>query len=140
MMELNLAKLQTCIVPTVAYYKKISPQILLTICSYYVSQRSYEIIFYELFLCGHCFVQYGLSLHFLPILLVKLGFRLSIFQFFMFLFLCVLFLYLSSFALCFEFNVLIDLITQYSQSGNKINHVLFSLFSLYLETVTGGVL
>ena len=45
------------------------------------------------------------SLHFLPILLVKLGFRLSMFQFFVFLF-----LYLCSFALCFELNVLIDFI------------------------------
>ena len=43
-----------------------------------------------------------------------------------------LLLYLCSFAICFEFNVLIDLITWYSQSGNKINHVLFKfVFTLF---------
>ena len=43
-----------------------------------------------------------------------------------------LLLYLCSFAICFEFNVLIDLITWYSQSGNKINHVLFTfVFTLF---------
>ena len=74
-----------------------------------------------------CSVRVYKSLHFLPILLVKLGFRLSMFQFFVFLF-----LYLRSFALSFEFNVLIDLITWYSQSGNKINHVLFKfVFTLF---------
>ena len=74
-----------------------------------------------------CSVQVYKSLHFLPILLVKLGFCLSMFQFFVFLF-----LYLCSFVLSFEFNVLIDLITWYSQSGNKINHVLFKfVFTLF---------
>ena len=42
------------------------------------------------------------------------------------------FLYLCSFALSFEFDVLIDLITWYSQSGNKINNVLFKfVFTLF---------
>ena len=61
-----------------------------------------------------CSVRVYKGLHFLSILLVKLGFRLSMFYFFVFLF-----LHLCSFALCFEFNVLIDLITWYSQSGNQ---------------------
>ena len=51
-----------------------------------------------------------------------------------------LFLYLCSFAVSFEFNVLKDLIRWYSQSGNKINHVLCNLFSLYSEAATEGVL
>ena len=37
-----------------------------------------------------------------------------------------MFLYLRSFTLAFEFNVLIDLITWHSQSGNKIDHVLLN--------------
>ena len=51
----------------------------------------------------------------------------------MFLFFYVfLFLYLCSFALCFEFNVLINLITWYSQSGNTMNGVLFKfVFTLF---------
>ena len=43
-----------------------------------------------------------------------------------------LFLYLCSFGLSLEFNVSIDLITWYSQSGNNINHVLFNfVFTLF---------
>ena len=43
-----------------------------------------------------------------------------------------LLLYLCSFAICFEFIVLIDLIAWYSQSGNKTNHVLFTfVFTLF---------
>ena len=49
------------------------------------------------------------------------------FSFSCFCFSMFLFLYLCSFA-SFQFNVLIDLITWYSQSRNKINHVLFTLF------------
>ena len=79
-----------------------------------------------------CLVRVYKSLHFLPILLVKLGF---VFLSFSFSCICIsvfLFLYLCSFALSFEFNVLIDLITWYSQSGSIINHVLFKfVFTLF---------
>ena len=74
-----------------------------------------------------CSLRVYKSLYFLPILLIKLDFPLSMFQFFVFLFLI-----LRSFALSFEFIVLIDLITWYSQSGNKINHVLYKfVFTLF---------
>ena len=53
------------------------------------------------FFCSYS-VQVYTSLHFLPILLVKLGFHLSMFWFFLFLY---LWLSIFSFALCFEFNV-----------------------------------
>ena len=49
-----------------------------------------------------CSVRVYISLHFLPMILVKLVFHLSVFQFFVFLYLWVL---IFSFALCFEFNV-----------------------------------
>ena len=50
----------------------------------------------------------------------------------MFLFLFVSVSVFCSFALSFEFNVLRDLITWYSQSDNKINHVLFKfVFTLF---------
>ena len=45
----------------------------------------YEIVFYALFACGHYSVQVYINLHFLPILLIKPGLRLSVFWFFMFL-------------------------------------------------------
>ena len=67
------------------------------------------------------------SLHFPPILLVKLGFCLFMFQFILFLL-----LYLCSFAIYFEFNIITDLIKQYIQSGNKINYVFFTfVFTLF---------
>ena len=50
-----------------------------------------------------CSVRAYVSLHFLPILLVKLDFRLSVFWFFMFLFLWILFFIFS--VQCFESNV-----------------------------------
>ena len=79
-----------------------------------------------------CTVRLYKSLHFLPILLVKLGFVFLYFSFSCFCISVFLFLYLCSFALSFEFNVLIDLITWYSQSGNIINHVLFKfVFTLF---------
>ena len=68
--------------------------------------------------------------------LVKLGFRLSMLQFFVFLFVCVsaavsLQFCIQLIHLSFEFNVIINLITQYSQSGKK-NHVLFTfIFTLF---------
>ena len=71
-----------------------------------------------------CSVRVYKRLHFLPILLVKLGFVFLCFSFSCFCISVFLFLYLCSFALSFEFNVLTDLITWYSQSGNIINHVL----------------
>ena len=56
--------------------------------------------------CSHYFVQdvFITSLHSLPILLVKLGFRLSKLWFFMLLFLWFLVFIFS--VLCFEFNVI----------------------------------
>ena len=58
----------------------------------------------SLFAFGHYFVPHEVyvSLHFLPILLVKLGFYLSVFWFFMFLYLS--FLVFSFFVRRFEFN------------------------------------
>ena len=79
-----------------------------------------------------CSVRVYKRLLFLPILLVKLGFVFLCFSFSCFCISVFLFLYLCSFALSFEFNVLIDLITWYSQSGNKINHVLHKfVFTLF---------
>ena len=51
-----------------------------------------------------CSVRVYIILHFLPILLVKLSFRLSMFWLFIFLFLW--FLDFSFSVLCFEFNVI----------------------------------
>ena len=51
-----------------------------------------------------CSVRVSIILHFLPILLVKLSFRLSMFWLFIFLFLW--FLDFSFSVLCFEFNVI----------------------------------
>ena len=69
-----------------------------------------------------CSVRVYISLHFLPMILVKLDFRLSVFWFFVFLYLWVL---IFSFALCFEFNVFSKL--NIVLSGNIIiNHVLFN--------------
>ena len=79
-----------------------------------------------------CSVRVYKSLHFLPILLVKLGFVFLCFSFSCSCISVFLFLYLCSFALSFEFNVLIDLITWYGQSDNIINHVLFKfVFTLF---------
>ena len=56
---------------------------------------------------------------------VFLCFIFSCFCFFVFLCLCC-------FALCFEFNVLIDLMTSYSRQVIKLNHVLFKfVFTLF---------
>ena len=47
--------------------------LIVTFFQFHNSLRSYEIVFYALFLCGHCFIQYRFiqytSLYFLPILL-----------------------------------------------------------------------
>ena len=68
-----------------------------------------------------CSARVYISLHFLPVLLVKLGFRLSVFQFVVFLY---LWLSIFSFALCFELNVFLKDIVL---SGNII--IMFSLYS-----------
>ena len=78
-----------------------------------------------------CSVRVYKSLHFLPILLVELTFPLSVSVFCVSVSLCFcscIFAVLN----CFEFDVLIDLLTWCSQSGNKINHVLFKfVFTLF---------
>ena len=47
--------------------------LIVTFFQFHNSLRSYEIVFYALFLCDHCFIQYRFiqytSLYFLPILL-----------------------------------------------------------------------
>ena len=79
-----------------------------------------------------CSIRVYKSLHFLQILLVKLGFVFLCFGFSCFCISVFLFLYICSFAISFEFNVLIDLITWYNQSGTKTNHVLFKfVFTLF---------
>ena len=79
-----------------------------------------------------CSVRVYISLHFLPMILVKLDFRLSVFWFFVFLYLWVL---IFSFALCFEFNVFSKL--NIVLSGNIIiNHVLFNfVLTLFSRSV-----
>ena len=70
-------------------------------------------------------VRVKMSLHFLPIHLVKLGFPLSVFWFLVFLYLW--FLVFSFSVLCFEFKVISkDLIT-FVLSGSIINHVVFNI-------------
>ena len=60
------------------------------------------------------------------------GFYLSVIYFFVFLFLCAS--YLCCFALCFEINFLIDLITLYSQSGNKNKSCALYVFFLFFRS------
>ena len=58
-------------------------------------------MFYALFACGHYFVPWGvyINMYFLPILLVKLGFHLSVFWFF-----CVSVSLVFSVSFSFEFS------------------------------------
>ena len=82
-----------------------------------------------------CSVRVQKSLH---VLLIHL-----VFVFLCFIFSCFCFfviLYLCCFALCFEFNALIDLITWHSQVI-KINHVLFKfIFTLFRRFINKAVL
>ena len=73
-------------------------------------------------------------LHFLPILLVKLDFLLSVFWFFVFLYLWIL--VFSFFVLCFEFNVVLKDFIIFVSSESIINHVLLNfVLTLYKRFV-----
>ena len=84
-----------------------------------------------------CSVCVDISLHFLPIPLLKLGFNLSGFWFFVFLY--VLFLVFGFSFSCFEFNVISEDLTFVKPGGRLMNHVLHVLvnfiFTLFKQSV-----